>query len=128
MEHSQPPSAARTGMEGVIMSFGKMNTFIDIISTKPEKDSEGFTTRGYVILASLRAYKEDRHGNEKWSNMAAFSEATSLFRFRKLPGLKVTTEMVITCENSRYEIISVEDVRGRGMYIEVLARQVIPSG
>jgi SPP1 family predicted phage head-tail adaptor len=115
-------------MEGVIMSFGKMNTFIDIISTKPVKDSEGFTTRGYVILASLRAYKEDRHGNEKWSNMAAFSEATSLFRFRKLPGLKVTTEMVITCENSRYEIISVEDVRGRGMYIEVLARQVIPSG
>ena len=109
------------------MSFGKMNTFIDIISTAPIKDSEGFTTRGDNILASVRAYKEDRHGSERWTNMAAFSTATSLFRFRKIPGLKVTTEMVITCDDGRYQILSAEDVRGRGMYVEVLAERREPS-
>jgi hypothetical protein len=105
-----------------------MNTFIDIISTEPLKDSEGFVNDGDTILASVRAYKEDRHGNEKWANMAAFSEASSLFRFRKLPSLEIKTDMLISCEDGRYEIVSVEDVRGRGMYIEVLAKKVISSG
>ena len=54
------------------MGLGKMNTFVDIISVKPVKDGEGFTEKGDVILASVRAYKEDRHGSEKWANRAAF--------------------------------------------------------
>ena len=110
------------------MSFGKMNTFIEIITTEPVKDSEGFTNTGDTVLAYVHAYKEDRHGNEKWANMAAFSEASALFRFRKPPSLEVKTDMVVACEDGRYEIVSVEDVRGRGMYIEVLAKKVISSG
>ncbi len=105
-----------------------MNTFINIISTVPVKDAEGFVSKGESILASVRAYKEDRHGNERWANMAAFSEATSLFRFRAIPELTVTTEMLITCSDGRYEIISVEDVRDRKLYTEVLASLVITSG
>ncbi len=110
------------------MSYGKMNTRIDIISTIPAKDSEGFVTEGDHILASVRAYKEDRHGNEKWASMAAFSEATAQFRFRTIPGITVTAELVIACADGRYEIINVEDVKGRRMYLEVLAKKVIPSG
>lgn len=109
------------------MSFGKMNTFIDIISTVPVKDTEGFVKKGDNILASVRAYKEDRHGSERWTNMASFSNASSLFRFRRISGIKVTTKMVIVCEYGRYQILSVEDVRGRGMYIEVLAEQLESS-
>ena len=105
------------------MSYGKMNTFIDIISTTPTKDAEGFVTTGDNILASIRAYMEERHGNEKWANMAAFSTANALFRFRKIPGLTVDTTLFIVCENERYRIISTEDVRGRGMYFEVLAEK-----
>jgi len=107
------------------MSFGKMNSFIEIISTVPVKDAEGFAARGDTVLASVRAYTENRRGNEKWANMAAFSEASSLFRFRKIPGLEVTAQRVIVCEGGRYNILSVEDVRGRGMYLEVLAKKVI---
>ena len=109
------------------MSFGKMNTFIDIISTIPIKDEEGFATKGDNILASVRAYKEDRHGSERWTNMASFSTASSLFRFRIISGLKVTTEMVIVCDDGRYQILSVEDVRGRGMYVEVLTEKLEPT-
>ena len=38
------------------MSFGKMNTFIEIVSVVKEKDSEGFVVNSEKILASVRAY------------------------------------------------------------------------
>ena len=109
------------------MSFGKMNTFIDIIKPVPSKDEEGFATTIDNILASVRAYKEDQHGSEKWANMASFSTATSIFRFRKIDGLKVTTDMVIVCDEGRYQILSVDNVRNRRMYIEVMADKLESS-
>ena len=110
------------------MSYGKMNAFIDIIKPVITKDAEGFKVSTDEILASVRAYREGRHGSERWANRAAFTDATDLFRFRCIPGLKITTDMVITCADGRFEITSVEDVKGRGMYIEVLAKEVKPSG
>ena len=110
------------------MSFGKMKAFIDIVEKITVKDSEGFSAEIDNILASVRAYREGRHGNEKWANRATFSEATDLFRFRCLPGITVTTAMVIVCDDGRFEITSVEDIKGRGMYIEVLAKEVKASG
>ena len=109
------------------MSFGKMNTFIDIVETRKVKDSEGFTSTEDVVLASVRAYREGRHGSERWANLAAFSEATDLFCFRVIPGLSLTTSMFLVCEDGRFDITSVEDVKGRGMYIEVLAKKVVAS-
>lgn len=110
------------------MSFGKMNTFIDIIEKVTVKDSDGFSIETDNIISSVRAYREGRHGNEKWASRATFSEASDLFRFRRIPGVTVTTTMLIVCEDGRFEIPSVEDVKGRGMYIEVLAKEVKPSG
>ena len=110
------------------MSYGKMNTFIDIIESVTTKDSEGFRTEVDHIVASVRAYREGRHGNEKWANRAAFTEATDLFCFRRIPGLTITTAMVVANGDSRFEITSVEDVKGRGMYLEVLAKEVKSSG
>ena len=111
-------------MEGVTMSFGKMNGFADIISVKRVKDSEGFSTTVDEILASVRVYREGRHVSQRWANLATFSEATDLFRFRVIPGLVVSTDHIIVCDGGRYNITSVEDVKGRGMYIEVLAKKV----
>ena len=80
------------------------------------------------VLASVRAYREGRHGSEKWANRATFSSATDLFRFRVVPGLEVTPDMMIVCGEGRFQISSVEDVKGRGMYLEVLAEEVKASG
>lgn len=110
------------------MSFGKMNAFIDIARTQTVKDDEGFSQEKEVVLASVRAYREGRHGSEKWANMAVFSEATDLFRFRTIPGMEVTTAMRILCDGHTFEITSVEDVKGRGMYIEALVKEVRSSG
>lgn len=110
------------------MSFGKMNTFIDIISMQPIKDGEGFAIAKDTILASVRAYKEERHGNEQWANRAAFSTATALFRFRMIPGNTITTAFALVCDSGRYNIVSVENIKERGMYIEVLAEKVVAGG
>ena len=110
------------------MSFGKMNTQIQITQKRVTLDDEGFQTESDVIVAEVRAYREGRHGSEKWANRAAFSEATDLFRFRTIPGVKISTDMRLFCDGSVFEITSVEDVKGRGMYIEALAKVVQPSG
>lgn len=128
MEYGQSFTPAGPGLEGVIMSYGKMNTFIDIVEKVTTKDQEGFRTEVDNIIASVKAYREGRHGNEKWANRASFSEATDLFRFRRIPGVTITTSMVVVNKDGRFEIASVEDVKGRGMYIEVLAKEVKPSG
>lgn len=105
-----------------------MNTFISIMEQRKVKDLEGFSATEDVVVASLRAYREGRHGSEKWANRAVFSEATDLFRFRCIPGVKITTAMVIRCGDTRFNITSVENVKGRGMYLEVLAKEVTASG
>lgn len=126
MGHSE--YAASTGQAVESMSFGKMNTQIQITRKRVALDDEGFQTETDVVLATVRAYREGRHGSEKWANRAAFSEATDLFRFRTIPGLMVTTNMRLFCDGSVFEITSVEDVKGRGMYIGVLCKEVQPSG
>ena len=83
------------------MSFGKMNGFADIVITKRVKDNEGFSTTVDEVLASVRV--------------------------RRILGLTITTDHILVCEDGRFEITSVEDVKGRGMYIEVLAKKVVAT-
>ena len=102
--------------------LGSMNKKAKIVRHVSSKDSEGFATEVEETIAEIRCYKEGRHGSERWANLAAFSEATDLFRFRKIPNVKITEEMFIVFEEETYDILSVENIKGRGMYIEVLAR------
>ena len=104
-----------------------MNTFITIVEKQHTTDDEGFKTETDVTVAEVRAYREGRHGSQRWANLAAFSEATDLFRFRCIPGLTVTTDQFLICDDCRYDIVSVENVKGRGMYIEALAKKVVSS-
>jgi len=111
-----------------------LNSFINIISTEPVKDSEGFVTHGDNVVASVRAYYEPKNSTQKWLNIANFVTANALFKFRKIPNVTVTTSMFISCRSAertpdgRFKILSVEDVKQRGMYISVLAEKVEGSG
>ena len=98
------------------MSFGKMNTFISIVEKQFTQDEDGFKTETDVTVAEVRAYREGRHGSEKWANMASFST------------VEITTDMRILCEGHTFEITSVEDVKGRGMYLEILGTEVKAGG
>lgn len=110
------------------MSFGKMNGFAEIIHTVKVKDSEGFTHSEDVTVAKIRVCREGRHGSQRWANLAVFSEATDLFRFRTIPGVEITSDCFLLCGGERFDITSVEDVKGRGMYTEVLAKRTVSSG
>ena len=46
------------------MSFGKMNTQIQIMRKRVAIDNEGFQTESDVVVATVRAYREGRHGSE----------------------------------------------------------------
>ncbi len=104
-----------------------MKSFAEIREQRTIRNSEGFTTKVDVTVASVRCYREGRHGSERWANLAAFSEATDLFRFRVIPGVTVTTDHYIVCDGERFDITSVENVRGRGLYIEALAKKAVAS-
>ena len=110
------------------MSYGKMSTLVDIVKPTITTDEDGFRSTTDEVLATVRAYREGRHGSERWANRAAFTDATDLFQMRVIPKLTVTTDMALVCGAERFEITSVEDVKGRGMYVEVLARKVESSG
>ena len=110
------------------MSFGRMSKFISIAEVVVTKDAEGFATKTDNVLASVHAYREGRHGSQKWVNRASFSEATDQFQFRVIPGLTVTTAHVLLCGDDRFEITSVEDVKGRKMYLELLTKRMTSDG
>lgn len=54
------------------MSFGNMNTPVEIMKRVIETDDEGFKNERMKTVASVRAYREGRHGSERWANMATF--------------------------------------------------------
>lgn len=111
------------------MSFGKMNQTITILKPTVVTDAEGFTSKELSVIAVVRAYREGRHGSSVWANRAAFTRATDLFRIRIIPDIDVTEAMLIeTSDGERFEIDSVEDVRGRGRYLEILAINIHAEG
>ena len=65
----------------------------------------------------------------RFSRLSVFTgkDATAVSGFRVIPGVGITTDHIIVCDGSRYDIVSVEDVKGRGMYIEVLAKRSEPT-
>ena len=108
------------------MSFGKMNMPLQIIRPVYTKDEDGFAVTTHQPVKSTRAYFEQRHGNVRWANRAAFSEATALFRFRVIPGVSIEPLYIIVCGLKRYEVLSVEVLRR--MYYEILAKEVNAIG
>ena len=109
------------------MSLGLMNKKALLCSKTSDIDSEGFFRQNVAVLSELRVFVEEKHGSERWANLAAFSEATHIFRFRYIPGIEATTKQYIIYNDTEYNILSVENVKGRNMYIEVMAKKVVES-
>lgn len=110
------------------MGIERMDRFIQIVKPTHTIDSEGFSLATVEVLAEVRAIREGRHGSRKWANRAAFSDATDLYRFRVIPNLTVKTDMLIYDGDLHFEITSVENIKGKNMYVECLVKEVKPSG
>ena len=103
------------------MSYGKLREIVTIYRMVHEKDADGFVTTHDQHVATARAYFEQRHGNVKWANRARFSEATALFRLRVSPNFDIKPLYIIVCRRKRYEVLSVEVLKG--MYWELLTKE-----
>lgn len=111
------------------MAIGDFNKRISILQTQPVKDKDGFVTQKDVVVASVRAAREDKNTTEKWSNRAMFQQASALFKIRYIPNLTITTDMRIESDGEIFNITSVENVKGKNMYILLLAsKEVQPHG
>lgn len=103
-----------------------MNGFAKIIKRTISTDSEGFKTETDEVLAAVRCYHEQRHSSYRWANLAAFSQATDRFVIRKNPHYEVKIGFFIDCDNVRYKILSVENVKSRNMYLDIYAERAVP--
>lgn len=109
------------------MAIGLMRDTITIKSKTITKDSQGFQTETLTTIVSCRAYREGRHGSAAWRNRAAYTDATESFTIRN-PATNIDTSMIIENRGKTFEIVSIENVKGRGMYLEILAKAVEPNG
>ena len=89
-----------------------MNGFALIKQLYKQKDADGFTKDAELILAKVRCYREGRHGSARWANLSTFTQATDM------------PDLYIDYQGERFKILSVENIRGRGMYLEILAEKV----
>lgn len=104
------------------MSISKLNVTINIISAAATKDTEGFAVSDERVVATVRAEKDDRHGSESQTNMATFASNVTRFRFRRIPGVEVTTAHTIHCNGEDYRITSV--LTPRGLVVEAMTEKI----
>ena len=111
------------------MSISELNAPIEIYEISYGKDSDGFPVKEEKLVAKVHAKREVKNSTEKWQNKAILQDATCIFKLRYIPSLTLDTSMEIVCLNERYNILSLENVRGRNMYYEIIARkEVLPIG
>lgn len=104
-----------------------MTTPITIRKVTYTNDAEGFRIPHEKLIASVHAYFEPKNSTEKWTNRAVLQSASALFRFRYIPKKIIDTSMVIDCFGKRYNLISVENVRQKNMYYEVIGKLEVDS-
>ena len=109
------------------VSLGMMRTPITVQSKTVTTDTEGFPTSTPAKVLDTYAYREQRQATEVWRNRAEYTDATDMFVIRK-PAAAIKTDMVIVCGDETFEIRAVDSIKGRGMYLQILAREVVPSG
>ena len=102
---------------------------IKIISVKWDKDEDGFRTAEETTVACVHAKKEDKNVTERWRNRTVLQDAVCIFTLRRIPDIEITSDMFIDCNAVRYNILSVENVRQRNMYIQcICGKEVTPDG
>ena len=107
------------------MALGRLDTPITFTIMQKVKDEEGFISVKPHPIACVRAYKEDKNTSEKWVNKALLEDVTTLFQIRYIPNIRITTDMQIECFDGTYDIKSVENIKGRNMYLQILAKKKV---
>lgn len=89
-------------------------------------DSEGFRIKKERLLDTVPISVERKSTTEKWMNSAMLSEASAVVRLR-YPTFCISTKTALLIGEKRYNILSVENVRSRNRWLELVVREEVCS-
>jgi len=107
-----------------ILRLGKFTGSVTILQKVRTKDAEGFTSQTLNVVSTVRCYHEGREGKLLQANLATFTEATDLFQIAKPADFTLSRAYVLECGGKRYEILSVDPLKGRDLYLQVIAKSI----
>jgi len=110
------------------MSLGEMTKFCSLVEVNHTKDSDGFQADSENVLARVRCFHKNRSGREGDKNDTGVGYVTDIFRIRRIPGVRIGMNHVIVCDGERYNIVSIVDANGHGMYYELNTQKVVMTG
>ena len=104
-------------LNGKTTNPGELRTRITIETRTASEDAGGFPSASWTTLASVWAKWENLHGSEVWAANAvqANAPATALIRYRS----DVDATCAVVKGGQRYEIVSLDNIRERGEYLEM---------
>jgi head-tail adaptor len=104
-----------------------MQTQVAVVRREYVLDAEGFSVSQSIPVMEAKAEVELKKANEFWANLAAWSEVDAIFRIRRKPGVEIDSSMLLIAPDGEYNVTSVDSIKGRGMYIEIMAKRISPS-
>lgn len=99
-----------------------MHTQIRIVEPTYGKDADGFPTVSERTVAQIPCRMEVKNATEKWTLRSDLKEANAILTFRCIRGVTITRFMTVYIGDEMYDIVNVEDVRGRGMYTQLIVK------
>ncbi len=109
-------------LNGKTTNPGELRTRITIETRTASADAGGFPSASWTTLASVWAKWTNLHGSEVWAANAvqANEPATVLIRYRR----DVDATCAVVKGGQRYEIVSLDNIRERGEYMEMKVQRM----
>lgn len=101
---------------------GDLRTQITLLKRTVATGSGGFQTAGVTTIGTAWAEWENVHGSEVWNAAAlnAVDPATVLIRYNS----QVDETCLVQKGSDVYEIVSVDNIRERGEYMELKVKRI----
>ncbi|MBQ3265066.1 MAG: head-tail adaptor protein [Ruminococcus sp.] len=109
-------------LKATILRLGKFTSNLTILQKVKKQDDDGFTSQTETAVATVPCYHERRDASTRWDHLTTFAEVTDLFQIKKLPEVELSRSYLIEHGGDRFEILYIEPIKGRGVYLQILAR------
>lgn len=106
---------------------GELQTWIDIVSPANSVDADGFPAQ--TLTSIWKGFRPCRwintHGKEAWESSARGLAETATVT------LRYDANITPTCQVSKggeyWEIVSMDDIRARGRWLELQVKRIVPA-
>jgi SPP1 family predicted phage head-tail adaptor len=104
------------------MQIGELRTRITLQSRSNTTNAGGFQSPSWATIADVWAKWDNAHGSEVWAAQSVQAEAPATVTVRYRTGLDTTC--AVFKGSDRYEIISIDDIHDRHVWLELKVRKM----